>query len=191
MVHTGPGRGQQTTGWRRAVPRIVAVRYRAAMSPQDDAAADRTVRVADVADAPAAAQLLHDFNTEYHDVTPGRARLAERIRHLLDGGDTVLLLAGRRPVGVAVLRFRQALWSDGLECHLAELYVAPPHRGRGVGRALLGGAMDIARRRGADRMDLGTSEDDVTARRLYESMGFINREGGPEGPISFVYERDL
>ena len=39
-------------------------------------------------------------------------------------------------------------------------------------------------------MDLGTIEDDVAARALYESLGFINREG-PEGPITYFYEREL
>ena len=29
------------------------------------------------------------------------------------------------------------------------------------------------------------------ARALYESEGFINREDGPDGPIMYVYERDL
>jgi hypothetical protein len=40
-------------------------------------------------------------------------------------------------------------------------------------------------------MDLGTSEDDVAARSLYESLGFINREGGPDGTVTYSYERDL
>jgi ribosomal protein S18 acetylase RimI-like enzyme len=52
-------------------------------------------------------------------------------------------------------------------------------------------AMDEARTRGADYMDLGTSEDDGAARRLYESLGFTNREGRPDGPIMYVYEREL
>ena len=51
--------------------------------------------------------------------------------------------------------------------------------------------MDAAREEGATRIDLGTSEDDVAARALYESAGFINREGGPDGPVMFFYERDL
>ena len=51
--------------------------------------------------------------------------------------------------------------------------------------------MDHARKRGAAHIDLGTSEDDVAARRLYESAGFTNREGGPEGPTMLYYERDL
>jgi hypothetical protein len=40
-------------------------------------------------------------------------------------------------------------------------------------------------------MDLGTSEADVAARALYESLGFSNREGKPDGPINYYYEREL
>jgi ribosomal protein S18 acetylase RimI-like enzyme len=149
------------------------------------------VRVASEADAGAIGQLLHEFNTEYDDVTPGPVRLAERIRRLLAGGDTMVLLAGTGPDGVAVLRFRAAIWSDGLECYLAELYVVPQRRGHGLGRALMEKAIEVARERGADYMDLGTSEDDEAARSLYESLGFINREGGKSGPITFFYEREL
>jgi ribosomal protein S18 acetylase RimI-like enzyme len=52
-------------------------------------------------------------------------------------------------------------------------------------------AIEVARRQGADYMDLGTSEDDVAARALYESLGFNNREGKPDGPIAYFYERTL
>ena len=90
-----------------------------------------------------------------------------------------------------MLRLRAAIWSEALECHLAELYVAPPRRGRGLGRALMLAAIDAARGRGADRMDLGTGETDLAARALYESLGFTNREREPDGPICLFYEREL
>ncbi len=86
-----------------------------------------------------------------------------------------------------MLRFRAALWSDALECYLAELYVVPAQRGR----ALLEAAIELARAREADRMDLGTSETDTAARALYESAGFVRREHPPDGPIMFVDEREL
>jgi len=149
------------------------------------------VRVAGSVDADAIARLLYDFNTEFEEPTPSPAQLAERIRLLFEMGDTVVLLAGSGPDGLAVLRLRHSIWNPGLECYLAELYVASERRGRGLGRALMEAAIDAARRRGADYMDLGTSEDDVVARRLYERMGFTNRERGPDGPIMYVYERDL
>jgi ribosomal protein S18 acetylase RimI-like enzyme len=149
------------------------------------------VRRATAADAADIGRLLHDFNTEYDDPTPGPAWLAERFRTLLVGGDTAVLLGGDGPDGLAVLRFRPGIWSEALECYLAELYVAPPQRGRGLGRALMNAVMDLARQTGADYMDLNTAETDVTARALYESLGFSNREGKPDGPVNFYYERDL
>jgi ribosomal protein S18 acetylase RimI-like enzyme len=149
------------------------------------------VRRAEPADAEVVGRLLHDFNTEFDDFTPGPEALAERLRELLATDETAVLLAGDGPHGVAVLRFRPSLWTPKLECCLAELYVEPDQRGRGLGRALMEEAIELARREGADYMDLGTSEDDVAARALYESLGFSNREGKPDGPINYFYEREL
>ena len=149
------------------------------------------VRLGTAADAAALGRLLHDFNTEYDDPTPGPDKLAARIEQLIAGGDTAVLLAGPGPDGLAVLRFRPAIWSESLECYLAELYVAPTARGRGLGRALMNAAIELARAEGADYMDLGTAENDVAARALYESLGFSNREGKPDGPVNYFYERDL
>ena len=112
-------------------------------------------------------------------------------RQLVAGGDTIVLLAGQEPTGIAVLRLRGAIWSAALECYLAELYVMPKARRRGVGRALMQAAIREARERGAETMDIGVDEPDVAARRLYESMGFTNRAGGPDGPLMYVYEREL
>lgn len=102
-----------------------------------------------------------------------------------------MLLVGPAPEGLAVLRFRPAIWSQALECYLAELYVAPALRGRGLGRALMDAAIELARERGAEHMELGTGEQDVAARALYESLGFSNREGKHDGPLNYYYEREL
>lgn len=149
------------------------------------------IREATTADAEALGRLLHDFNSEYEDVTPGASALAERFREVLPGDDTTALLAGDGPDGFAVLRFRPSLYTPSLECYLAELYVVPALRGNGIGRALMEAALALARERGADYIHLGTSEDDVAARALYERMGFTNREGRPDGPVMYVYEREL
>jgi ribosomal protein S18 acetylase RimI-like enzyme len=149
------------------------------------------VRRATADDAEAVGRLLDDFNREFDEPTPGPEVLADRVRLLLDHGDTIVLVAGEGPDGLAVLRFRPAIWAATIECYLAELYVVPDRRGQGLGRALMEQAMDVARAEGATYMDLGTSEDDVAARALYESLGFSNREGKPDGPLNYFYEREL
>jgi GNAT superfamily N-acetyltransferase len=148
-------------------------------------------RLASRADAGAVGRLLHDFNSEFGDRTPGSAALATRIAALIGTQETAVLLAGPGPDGLAVLRFRPAIFSEALECYLAELYVVPGMRGRGLGRALMEAAIELAREWGADHMDLGTGEQDHAARALYESLGFSNREGKPDGPVNYFYEREL
>lgn len=152
---------------------------------------NHVVRLAGVEDAAAIGRLLYDFNQEFGEPTPAPSALAERIRQLLESGDTLVLLAGDGPDGLAVLRFRAAIWSAGLECYLAELYVAPVSRGQGQGRALMEEALRQARSRGADTMDIGVDEPDHAARQLYESLGFTNRAAGQDGPVTYVYEREL
>jgi GNAT superfamily N-acetyltransferase len=149
------------------------------------------VRRGELADAEAIGRLLHDFNTEYDDFTPGPEKVAERVRELLAGEDTIILLAGDGPDGVAVLRFRRSIWIEALECYLAELYVVPAKRGRGIGRALMNEVFEVARAEGAGHIELNTSDGDVEARALYESLGFTNREGKPDGPVMYYYEREL
>ena len=163
------------------------------------------VELARESDAHLVGELLHRFNTEFGDPTPGAERLADRVRELLAGGQTSVLLAGPRDEdgprgaggssrgadGVAVLRFRPAIFSEALECYLAELYVVPERRGRGIGRELMRRALEHARERGAGYMDLCTAESDIAARRLYESLGFSNREGRADGPLNYYYERKL
>jgi ribosomal protein S18 acetylase RimI-like enzyme len=150
----------------------------------------RQIRLADRDDAEAIGRLLYAFNREFDEPTPEPPALAERMRQLLDGGDTLVVLGGDGPDGLAVLRFRAAIWSAGLESYLAELYVAPARRGRGLGRQLMEAALREASIRGADSMDIGVDEPDLAARRLYESLGFSNRSGG-DGPLMYVYEREL
>jgi ribosomal protein S18 acetylase RimI-like enzyme len=167
----------------------------------------------EIADAQTIASLLIAFNTEFDQPAPSPADLAERVTELITAADTVILLGsfgsgsttdhrggpadtgdGLGPAGqidgLAVLRFRLSIWSPGLECYLAELYVVPQRRRQGLGRALMIAAMDLAREEGSDTMDLGTGEDDTAARALYESLGFTNREGGT-GSVNHFYEIDL
>ena len=155
------------------------------------ARADLSVRRADITDAETIGKLLDAFNREFDEPTPGPHVLARKVHALLAAGEMTALLGGAGPDGVAVLRFRPALWTEGLDCYVEELYVEPGRRGHGLGRALMQAAIDVARREGADEMHLGTSEDDVAARALYESLGFSNHDGKAGGPVNYFYELEL
>jgi ribosomal protein S18 acetylase RimI-like enzyme len=149
------------------------------------------IRRADLGDASDVGRLLHDFNTEYDDYTPGAETMGKRIGQLLESGDVTVLLGGPGPDGLALLRFRPSLWSETLDCYLEELYVVPDRRGEGLGQALMEAAIETARKEGAAHMDLGTAETDTAARGLYEKLGFSNKEGKPDGPVNYFYEREL
>jgi ribosomal protein S18 acetylase RimI-like enzyme len=149
------------------------------------------VRRSVAADAPAIGRMLHDFNTEFGEPAPPPEELAARIVELDARRNFVVLLAGTGPDGLLILRFRPSIWSDAQECYIAELYVRPARRRAGIGRALVREAIELARGKGADRIELGTGEDDVAARALYGSLGFSPRGGQTKGPLNLFYERAL
>jgi GNAT superfamily N-acetyltransferase len=157
--------------------------------PPDRSHPTRVAR--DAATLAVAARLLVDFNREYDEPAPTVDWLTARLERLVADGGTSVLLAGDPAVGVAVLRFRPGLWDDGLEAYLAELYVRPDRRGRGIGGAFLDDVIAHARARGATYMDLTTTTADAAARRVYASRGFDWHEGRGDGPESLYYELDL
>lgn len=154
-------------------------------------ASDSRVRRASAGDAAQAARLMHRFNVEFDEEIDDVEVLERRYCEQLDDDDFAVILVAESDVGFAQLRFKGQIYSDAPTAYLEELYVVPDRRGEGLGRALLEAAMEEARAHGADHIDLGTSEDDTAARALYESAGFTNREGKPDGPVMLYYEREL
>jgi ribosomal protein S18 acetylase RimI-like enzyme len=149
------------------------------------------IRRATDGDAADVAVLLHEFNSEYEEQTPGVEVLTEHARSLLAAGEITVLFAGEGPDGFCLLRFHRSIYDGRPDAYIQELYVVPGRRGEGLGRALLDAALEAAREAGAAHVELTTGEDDTEALRLYESAGFTNREGRPDGPRMLYYERDL
>jgi ribosomal protein S18 acetylase RimI-like enzyme len=137
------------------------------------------------------ARLFTEFNLEFDEPTPERELATKRVVEHIEQGHSTFLLIGDGPDGFAQLRFQASIYADGLESHLQELYVVPAQRGRGLGRALLEAALDEARAGGAYHITLSTPEAAAAARRLYESAGFSNRERSSDGPVIYVYAREL
>jgi ribosomal protein S18 acetylase RimI-like enzyme len=147
------------------------------------------VRLAGPRDAPSVALLLHDFKREFDEPAPEPGELMRHLRGLLESAAITVLLAEGE--GLVVLRFQPSLLSESLDCYLEEVYVVPARRRCGIGTALMKAALRHARDRGAGYAYLGTGEEDVGARALYEGLGFSHRGGQASGPVNYFYEREL
>jgi ribosomal protein S18 acetylase RimI-like enzyme len=75
-------------------------------------------------------------------------------------------------VGYVTLSRATELQASDHVRHIAGLAVAEATQGRGVGRALLEGAIAEAGRRGARRLTLRVLAHNAAARRLYAGCGF-------------------
>ena len=131
------------------------------------------IRRATVGEAKLVAKLLHDFNTEFD--TPMPENLERRFAQLIVRDDVVVVLAGE--VGFAYLTLRPSPYYDGPVAMLEELYVAPAHRGRGLGTQMMERVLSEIRKRGAGEMQINVDEVDAGAQWFYERHGFHQHRG--------------
>jgi len=90
------------------------------------------------------------------------------------------------PVGAAICFMGFSTFAARPLLNVHDLAVLPEWRGRGVGRALLSGAEERARRDGCCKLTLEVQDDNLRARGLYESFGFADFVVGSEAPTRFL-----
>ena len=83
---------------------------------------------------------------------------------------------GDEMVGMAWGRVQEA---DRRDVHVYQVWVAPEHRVRGVGQALLGAVIAWARESGVRQISLDVTCSNTAAMRLYARAGFLPT-GEPE-----------
>jgi ribosomal protein S18 acetylase RimI-like enzyme len=103
---------------------------------------------------------------------PGPAELAR----ILESPATTLLLA--RDEGPIVGTLTLALFAipTGMRAWIEDVVVDESARGRGAGEALAREAIRLASEAGARTVDLTSRPERVAANRLYEKLGFRQRE---------------
>jgi GNAT superfamily N-acetyltransferase len=141
-------------------------------------------------DAGDVARLLHDFNTEFDTETPGAVTLTRRLTSLLAGPGTIAYLIGDPAVGVALLTLRTNVWYNGFVALLDELYVAPQHRGHGLGSAIIHRVLIDATDIGVSAIEINVDQADVDAQRFYERHGFTGKDPDT-GERAFYYALEL
>jgi GNAT superfamily N-acetyltransferase len=126
-----------------------------------------TIRDARAADASAIALLLGQLG-----YPTGPSAVEERLERLRIVGDRIFVAdVDGRAVGLAHLQVAPALELDRPAAKIGALVVDDAHRGRGIGRALVGALEDEARMRGCGVLFLTTSERREDAHAFYERVG--------------------
>lgn len=72
-------------------------------------------------------------------------------------------------VGFTTYNLQNSTWSPNGHCYLEDLFVDPAVRGSGIGRALIEYVRSYALEMKCSRLYWNTDEDNVTARKLYDS----------------------
>jgi GNAT superfamily N-acetyltransferase len=83
----------------------------------------------------------------------------------------VLEFAGQ-VVGSLSLAFTPYFPNGSTLCRVTALVVAPSHRGRGFGAALIAKAVEEGRRRGCSALEVTAADRRADAHRFYEQVGF-------------------
>lgn len=77
-----------------------------------------------------------------------------------------------QPVGIAVCFYGFSTFAAQRLLNIHDLSVIPSHRGRGIGRQLLGAAERHARGTNCCKLTLEVLENNLAAKALYRSVGF-------------------
>lgn len=114
-----------------------------------------------------------------HPLTDAEAAL----RAGYDGHDLyyVMIEAGQI-LGYGFLRG----WDEGYEVPSLGIVIHPAVRGRGFGRSFMHMLHDEARAHGASRVRLTVHLGNVTARRLYEDLGYVLETAGDDHLVGLV-----
>jgi GNAT superfamily N-acetyltransferase len=111
---------------------------------------------------------------EAEDIRDDRNR--EFFRRFISPSDDGMLIGAWRETDMRLVGYTCLYWhfssTKAVETVLMnDLYVEPEARGEGVGRALIGAAAKVARKRGSPILEWSTAPDNATAQRLYDSTG--------------------
>ena len=157
---------------------------------------DIEITEADYGDPIHAQGVVDVLNSYASDPVGGSEALAPDVRERLvatlrDQPNSLVLLAlhDGRPVGVAICFFGLSTFQARPLLNIHDLAVVPARRGQGVGRALLNAAARCAIERGCCKLTLEVQEDNMRARRLYESFGFTDFVVGDSAPTRFLAKR--
>lgn len=103
---------------------------------------------------------------------------ADTLRSIVESEASTILLARDDETGQIVGSMTLAMFRipTGLRAWIEDVVVDESARGKGVGYTLNEAALDLARKAGATTVDLTSRPSREAANRLYQRLGFVQRE---------------
>jgi len=136
-------------------------------------------RAASGADVPAIMRLMAGLYAEDGEIPLDPAAAERALRQLLalpEAGAVWLAEVGGEAVSYFALTWGFSLEYHGRDAYIDELYVAPAHRGRGIGREALAVADAACRSRGIRALHLEVERANARAEALYRQAGFLDQD---------------
>ena len=106
-----------------------------------------------------------------HEVVATEFILKETLFGENPQAETLLGFEGNTPVGFALFFSNYSTFLGRAGIHLEDLFVLEEFRGRGYGKSLLDKMQEIAKARGAGRLEWNVLDWNTPAIEFYESMG--------------------
>ena len=85
----------------------------------------------------------------------------------------IVATAGSRPVGFLTAYRMPSLCCDAAMVYIFEIEVAPVYRRQGIAKQMINLLKRLCQENGVEDMWVGTENDNVAAKRLYESTGGV------------------
>jgi len=140
---------------------------------------DYRIREANLSDPRDAAGIVHILDSYSADPKgagqPLPQDVKDRVIPLLREHPTTLVLLAiveGEPIGVAVCFYGISTFRARPLLNIHDLAVLPEYRGYGIGRALLSGVEERARRNGCCKLTLEVQDQNTRARTIYQRFGF-------------------
>lgn len=138
---------------------------------------DPRIRPAHSDDVAAMVQLVHDLAA--YERAPEQCVLTDEMLHERLFGEAPALFAHvaeveGRVVGLSIWFLNFSTWDGVHGIHLEDLFVAPEHRGSGLGRALLANLAHVCVERGYSRLQWQVLDWNTPSIDFYESVGAVD-----------------
>jgi GNAT superfamily N-acetyltransferase len=130
------------------------------------------IRAALPSDEPAWRKLWRGY-CDFYEVDLPQATTDRTWKRILDPDSAVMCVVAEvdgQVRGFAHCVVHENTWETQPVCYLEDLYVVPPDRGRGIGRALIEWLHNAMRAEGWARLYWTTRADNTAARALYDKF---------------------